>query len=397
MESMERNWLIRTTQNQVLGPVAKQKLLEFIEKGALGLNDEVTSGNGYWFSLREKELVDKYIYGDIPQGYNPISESKSVLAKLENPEKTTSINTAPANRGQLNKPEAKEGPVILPNSSDLEFPDMGIVSSALPASQTSQVDPTDVTILPSADDLEFPDITLVTTSKPQQVSDSQGNQTVILSSSAIASLKKEKAPEIQAASTEGPAVYPKNEDLDFPDIDIIKSALKEEEKDKTGDFEFKIDTSVTQTIAVKKEHIEAAVNQPPKKTTKEVEAELSDFGENTLTLIQTKFKDEKKDEKKEEKKEPPLQINRREAKKESQREQTVRDEDKKLLHDRKVKPAQPKTLARENREVVNIESAPAPLRKRNDNYIFFILIILVLILLAVFFYFKEILNKPLPV
>jgi len=67
----ERNWLIRTTQNQILGPVAKAKVIEFMEKGALGLNDEVTSGNGFWFSLKEKDLVDKFLYGDIPQGYNP--------------------------------------------------------------------------------------------------------------------------------------------------------------------------------------------------------------------------------------------------------------------------------------------------------------------------------------
>lgn len=394
MESMERNWLIRTTQNQVLGPVAKQKLLEFIEKGALGINDEVTSGNGYWFSLREKELVDKYIYGDIPQGYNPISESKSVLAKLENPEKTTSINTAPANRGQLNKPGPKEGAAAaIPNSADLEFPDMESESSSKPAALASQVENTDVTRLPSADDLEFPDITLVSTSSPRHVSDSQGNQTVILSAAAIAPVKKERPQEIQASSTDTQAIYPKNEDLDFPDIDSIRDAIKEEEKDKTGDFEFKIDTSVTQTIAVKKEHVEAAVNQSPKKTTKEIEAELNDFGENTLTLIQPTHKEEKK----EEKKEAPLQLNRREERRVSPREQhSVRDEDKKLLHDRRAK-AQPKTPVRENREVVNIESAPGPLRKRNDNYIFFILIILVLILLAVFFYFKEILNKPLPV
>jgi len=65
-----------------------------MEKGALGLNDEVTSGNGFWFSLKEKDLVDKFLYGDIPQGYNPISESKSVLSKRENPDKTTSLNTA---------------------------------------------------------------------------------------------------------------------------------------------------------------------------------------------------------------------------------------------------------------------------------------------------------------
>src|SRR5690349_5462118 len=94
---MDRNWLIRTSQNQILGPVAKQKLLEFIQKGALGMMDEVTSGNGYWFSLKEKELVEKYLHGDLPQGYNPISESRSVVSRKDNPDKTTSINTAPVN------------------------------------------------------------------------------------------------------------------------------------------------------------------------------------------------------------------------------------------------------------------------------------------------------------
>ena len=70
---MERNWLIRTHQKQILGPVGKTKVIEFLQKGALGLNDEVTCGNGYWFWLKEKDLVDKYLYGDVPQSYNPIS------------------------------------------------------------------------------------------------------------------------------------------------------------------------------------------------------------------------------------------------------------------------------------------------------------------------------------
>jgi len=78
-KNMERNWLIRTTQNQILGPVSKAKVLEFLQKGALGPGDEVCSGNGYWFYIKEKDLVDKYLHGDVPQGYNPISESISVL------------------------------------------------------------------------------------------------------------------------------------------------------------------------------------------------------------------------------------------------------------------------------------------------------------------------------
>ena len=51
-----------------------------------------------WFWLKEKDLVDKYLYGDVPQSYNPISESKSVLSKRENPDKTMSLNATPANK-----------------------------------------------------------------------------------------------------------------------------------------------------------------------------------------------------------------------------------------------------------------------------------------------------------
>lgn len=389
MEFMERNWLIRTSQNQLLGPVAKQKLLEFIEKGALGLTDEITSGNGYWFSLREKELVDKYIYGDIPQGYNPISESKSVLARRESPEKTTSINSSPANKEQLVKPSGNEVVAAIPSADDLEFPDIGVVAaSSKSTTLASQVEPTDVTKLPSADDLEFPDITLVATSRPVQMSDAHGSQTVMHSTPTVAPVKKERPPEISVSTSNESAVYPKDDDLDFPDVESIKNAVKEEVREKTSEFEFKVDTSHTQTIAIKKEEVKPAVAEQ-KKSVAAIEEELSNFGENTLTLVQPSKleKEEKKP------KEAPLSLDKK-----TKREQPpVREEDKKLLHDRKVRSSQSKMPARENREVVSIDNAPTPLKKRNDNYIFFILIILVLILLAIFFYFKEILNKPLPV
>lgn len=72
-------------------------------------------------------------------------------------------------------------------------------------------------------------------------------------------------------------------------------------------------------------------------------------------------------------------------------------EDKKLLHDRKPKSSVSKGAAlRDPTRENHPKDANAVPQKRNDNYIFFILIILVLIIVAVFFYFKEILNKPLP-
>jgi hypothetical protein len=75
----------------------------------------------------------------------------------------------------------------------------------------------------------------------------------------------------------------------------------------------------------------------------------------------------------------------------------VPNEDKKLLHERKTKSSMSKGAAlRDPSRENHPKDAHAEPQKRNDNYIFFILIILVLIIVAVFFYFKEILNKPLP-
>lgn len=397
---MDRNWLIRTTQNQILGPVAKQKLLEFIEKGALGLNDEVASGNGYWFALREKDLVDKYIYGDIPQGYNPISESKSVLFKRENPEKTSSINTAPANKTQSVKVSSHDGPVILPKEDDLEFPDIGGVSSTVPS---SQVENTDLTKLPNQEDLEFPDITMMTSNPMASFSGNHGMQTEHQSTPVMTPVKRAE-PVSTPSQADEDVVYPKDEDLDFPDVDSIVNKVK----DKT--FEFKVDlNNNTQTVAIKTPDVQSAVTAPPaKKGPMEIEAG-EDLGELTLTVVQPKLKEEDAVVAKpqaQETKDKPLTLAR---KKDSIQKEQVREareareikeqkapKEERLLHDRKVKAA-PKVPVRENREVVSIENAPIPLKKRNDNYIFFILIIVALIMLAVFFYFREILNKPLPV
>ena len=76
---MERNWLIRTGQNQILGPVSKDKIKDLISSGSLDLEDEVCSGNGYWFKIKENDLVDKYLHGDYIQGFNPVSEAKNIL------------------------------------------------------------------------------------------------------------------------------------------------------------------------------------------------------------------------------------------------------------------------------------------------------------------------------
>ncbi len=43
---MEKNWLIRTKNNHILGPVTKEKVRELYENGSIKGDDEICSGNG---------------------------------------------------------------------------------------------------------------------------------------------------------------------------------------------------------------------------------------------------------------------------------------------------------------------------------------------------------------
>ncbi len=79
---MEKNWLIRTKNNHILGPVSKKKVLELYHNGSLKPEDEISSGNGYWFFIKEQELIDKYLIGETVQGFNPVSEAHNTLGEM---------------------------------------------------------------------------------------------------------------------------------------------------------------------------------------------------------------------------------------------------------------------------------------------------------------------------
>lgn len=119
--SDQKNWLIRTRAKQILGPVSKKKIIEFVEKGSLSPEDEITQGNGYWISIKERELLDRYLYGDIPMEFNPISEAKPVLVVEQQSGGTSSFN--PSLTGKVNK--LKESKEKVPVDEDLEYPEMG--------------------------------------------------------------------------------------------------------------------------------------------------------------------------------------------------------------------------------------------------------------------------------
>ena len=89
---MNKNWLIRTKNNHILGPVSIGKIRTLLENNSLNLEDELCSGNGYWFSVKEAELIQKYIHEEIPQSYNPVSEAQTNLARVSHKEIQSDAN-----------------------------------------------------------------------------------------------------------------------------------------------------------------------------------------------------------------------------------------------------------------------------------------------------------------
>ena len=315
-----------------------------MQSSSLDPNDELASGNGYWFYLKENDLVGKYLYGDVPQSYNPISEAKSVLAQRENPDKTSSINTAPANRIQLLKFEL-EGVGALPPIEDLEYPDIPLVDN-------NPIDLTAIINLPSV---------------------------FVPFEKGLAQVK-----EHDTEQGSGEELYPEGDDLDYPDLKDTDSTFHLKNNDRNYKIEIGRSTSlarneITSTNREDKKQLSTDFNNefehdsgltlmycpPPKKNTEIPEREVRD--ENIRISKKEKNK---------------ISIKNTVSKE-------VSGETLKLSAKDAPLPAKIDRLER---------TMPEHLKKRNDNYLMYLFVILVLIVLSLlFYYYGTILNKPLPV
>lgn len=201
----DKNWLIRTQSKKILGPLSKQKVVEFVQNGTLTKEDEICSGNGYWFWVKEEDLLNKFLYGEEEQGFNPVAEAKTKVAnsvtklvrtsgivdKLSQ-ESTEDISDTPVipaseedKKVEANLNEDGEE-ILLPDNDDLDFPepiDYSDTAVATPepiapaapkvslpntdtqdsmslkeASSALDLEDEEEIILPSSDDLDFPDI-----------------------------------------------------------------------------------------------------------------------------------------------------------------------------------------------------------------------------------------------
>jgi len=374
-KTTSRNWLIRTGQNQILGPVSKEKIAEFINKGTLSLMDEVSSGNGFWFYIREKELVDRHIFGDVPQGYNPISEAKTVLANNLKSDVTTSINAAPINavddrRHQKTQQSGKE---VLPSSDDLEYPDLTVVGIENPLKAQS-------TSLPTNEDLEYPTLGTENTGELEiTIVQARENAPEVLARDELSfelpeeytivaskdSLKKEKS-EV--------ANLPNQEDLEYPDLNQVRQAIVNE-------------VPLTKSPA----------QSPAKKGYQEFEAkeagglELNREYTSTIAISEQQLKEilpKKEEAKKVSAPEKKIQLHERKKIVET------KEQEKKITKPQRPKSGESMRDPRRERAYSETHEEKSVGGKRSDNYLFLILFLIILILGAVFYYFKEILNKP---
>jgi hypothetical protein len=103
-------WLIRTKSMHILGPISKEKVQELYKNGSLKADDELCCGNGYWFFVREKDHIDKYVLGNSIQPFNPICDAKDVCSVQSQVEQTKVVN--------LQSTDLK-----MPSAEDLEYPD----------------------------------------------------------------------------------------------------------------------------------------------------------------------------------------------------------------------------------------------------------------------------------
>lgn len=112
--SLEKTWLIRTKNHHLLGPVSQKKIQELISNNSIKGEDEVCSGNGYWFFIREQELVAKYIFGNEKQDFNPVQESEPVLT---------------AENAQNEIESAQNDETLLPSDNDLDYPEIDDITT----------------------------------------------------------------------------------------------------------------------------------------------------------------------------------------------------------------------------------------------------------------------------
>ncbi len=216
---MKRNWLIRTKNNKILGPLPKEKVIELYNAGDLKELDEVCSGNGYWFWIKEKELVEKYLVGEAEQSFNPVSEAQTVLCH-------------------------SEGGSVLGVSKESNIEDTQVLQVPIDLKKKSkklETDDDEEVVVPLTNDLDYPDDEFIENVKDEvekelrefKVSnDSQESQDFVEKRSEKHSKKIEVVKDGDSLIDETDVLLPEVDDLDYPDTESFESVKHELNKSR---------------------------------------------------------------------------------------------------------------------------------------------------------------------
>lgn len=81
---MKKNWLVRTFDKKILGPISREKLISLILDGKLMESDEICPGNHFWVYVKERVLCAELL--EAPELLGPLTSPEEEQANLELPE-----------------------------------------------------------------------------------------------------------------------------------------------------------------------------------------------------------------------------------------------------------------------------------------------------------------------
>lgn len=126
------NWLIRTKNGQILGPLSRKKVCDLYANGMLKAEDELAFGNGYWIQVREKDLLNTLLLQGEVESFMHIPDDDTHTRDGVKPD-TDIIDLqgldAPSPQPEVKFPHKKERvfhhqgeQYVLPRDEDLEYP-----------------------------------------------------------------------------------------------------------------------------------------------------------------------------------------------------------------------------------------------------------------------------------
>ena len=81
---MKKNWLVRTFDKKILGPISREKLIGLILDGKLMDSDEICPGNHFWVYVKERVLCAEML--EAPELIGTMTSPEEEQANLELPE-----------------------------------------------------------------------------------------------------------------------------------------------------------------------------------------------------------------------------------------------------------------------------------------------------------------------